>query len=164
MNIDYRMEYALGSDNLPITLSNASDLFTHVTPQRNFINFRKAHYASFNDDIELKLNKQQKPTIVYHAKKILRKAINAAAGRHIPQRRIKTVVAIFPIEAVKLSEKEIQRKSPEDPKITQLNHEINKLVQRQKRKKWIEFVQTLTHRGNCSKLWSTVKGILSSNA
>ena len=98
--------------------------------------------------------------------KTLRNAINAAAGRHIPQEIIKTVIANFPSEAVKLSEKreEFQRKHPIDPKITQRNHEINKLVQSQKCKMWIDFVQTLTHRGNCSKLWSTVKRLSSSNA
>ena len=55
------------------------------------------------------------------------------------------------------------RKTSRVPKITQLNIKINKIVQSHKRKKWIEFVQTLNHRGNCSKLWSTVKGISSSN-
>ena len=82
------------------------------------------------------------------------------------KKEFKKVVAIFLSEAVKLSEKrnEIQRKHPGDPKIMQLNLDINKLVQNQKHKKWIEFVQTLTHRGNCSKLWSTVKRLSSSNA
>ena len=43
---------------------------------------------------------------------------------------------------------------------------INKNVQRKnvKRKKWIKIVQTLTHRINCSKLWSTLKGLSSSIA
>ena len=50
-------------------------------------------------------------------KKTLRKAINAAAGRHISQGRILKKVAKFPSEAVKLSERdEIQRKHPGDPK------------------------------------------------
>ena len=39
----------------------------------------------------------------------------------------------------------------------------NKFVQSEKRKKWIEFVQTLTHRSSCFKLWNTVKGLSSSN-
>ena len=34
----------------------------------------------------------------------------------------------------------------------------------QNQKIWIEFVQTLTQRGNCSKFWSTVNGLWSSNA
>ena len=85
-------------------------------------------------------------------------AINAAAGRHIPQRIIKTVVANCPSEAVKISERdEIQGKYQGEPKTTQLIHEKNKFVESQKRRKLIEFVQTLTHRGSCFKLCSIVK-------
>ena len=136
---------------------------SHTQHHRTFINFRKAKRASFKDDIELKLKKQQRPN-VYHAEKTSRKAINAAVGRHLPQGRIKTVFANFPSEAVKLSEKrdEIQRKHPGDPKLTQPNHETSKLVQGQKRKKWVEIVQT--YRGKFSKLWSRVKGLSSGNA
>ena len=119
----------------------------HIQHHRTFIKFRKANRASFKDDIELKLKKQQRPN-VYPAEKTSRKSINAAVGRHIPQGRIKTVFANFPSEAVRRSEKrdEIQRKHPGDPKKTQRNHEISKLVQGHKRKKWVEFVQTLTQR------------------
>ena len=104
MNIDWRTEYALGSDHLPIVLSITYDLITYTTPQRTFINFRKADWARYKDNIDLKLKQQQRPINVYHAEKNLRNAIRAAAGRHIPQGRVKTVVAKFLSEAVKFSE------------------------------------------------------------
>ena len=107
MNIDWRTEYALGSNHLPIVLSITCDLITHTTPQRTFINFRKADWASFKDDIELKLKKQESPTNVYRAETLM-KAINAAAGRHIPPGRIQKVVANFPSEALELSEKRMK--------------------------------------------------------
>ena len=55
----------------------------------------------------------------------------------IPQGRVQILIAKFPSNAVKLCEKkdEIQRKYLGEPKITQLNHEINKRVKSQKRKK-----------------------------
>ena len=93
--------------------------------QKTFINFRKAGLASFKDDIELKLKKQQRPTNVYHAKKTLRKPINCAAGRHIPHGRIETVVANFPNEEVKLPEKRsYSKKTSKAPPKKQLNLEI----------------------------------------
>ena len=49
---------------------------------------------------KLKLKKQKSQENTF------RKAINAAAGRHIPQGTIKTVDADFPSETVKLSQKE----------------------------------------------------------
>ena len=39
----------------------------------------------------------------------------------------------------------------------------NKLVQVHKRTKWVELVKGLTHKGNTSKLWSTMK-YLSTNS
>ena len=94
-----------------VCMDPGSGCSTNTASQGTFINFRKAEWTSFKDGIELQL-KKQRPVNVYHAEKTLRKAINAAAGRHIPQGRIKKVVANFPSEAVKLSEKrdEIQRK------------------------------------------------------
>ena len=40
----------------------------------------------------------------------------------------------------------------------------NKLTKSQKRKKWIQFVQTLTHTGNCPKFRSPVKELSTNNA
>ena len=71
------------------------DLITHNT-SKYFHLLRKADWASFN--IELKLKKQRTAN-VHNAEKTLLKAINAAAGRHIPQGRIKTMFANFSSEA-----------------------------------------------------------------
>ena len=90
---ELRLAHGVRIRIVPFTNSSIHLLRSHhTTPQRTFIN------------IELKLKKQQRPTNVYHAEKNFRKSINAATGRHIPQRRIKTVVAHIPSEAVKLFE------------------------------------------------------------
>ena len=49
MNIDCRMEYALGSDHLPIVLSVTCDLIIHTTPQRTF---------NFSKELSAKLTRQ----------------------------------------------------------------------------------------------------------
>ena len=58
VDIDWCMEYALGSDHLSIVLSIACDLIT-TRPQRTVINFRKADWANFENDSELKLELKQ---------------------------------------------------------------------------------------------------------
>ena len=131
-------------DHLSLILTITCEPITHTIPQWTFIKTYKDDWASFKEDIQLKTEE----TNVHHAKNSLRKAINAAAGRHIPQGRLKRVVANLASEAVKVSEEkdETQRKHPRDPNITQLNHEINKFVQIQKRTTWIEFLQTYVER------------------
>ena len=89
--------------------------------------------------------------------KDLNESHNAAAGSHISQGRDK-VVANFPNEAVKFSEKEMKlKKNPPGPPKRATKPWSKKSVQGHKRKNWIKLVQTLTHRSNWSKLWSTVK-------
>ena len=102
---ELRLAHGIRIRIVPFTNSSIHHLRSHHTTPRTFIN------------IELKLKKQQRPTNVYHAEKNLSKSINAATGRHIPQRRIKTVVAHIPSDAVKLLKRdEIQRKHPGTPK------------------------------------------------
>ena len=81
------------------------------------------------------MKKQQRPTNAYPAEKALMKAIKAAASRYISQVRIKTCVANFPSESLKLSEKnEIKRNHPGDP-ITQLNHKKKQTCSKTKAQK-----------------------------
>ena len=121
------------------------------TPNRTFINFRKANWEGFREDI-------------YRAEKLFRRAIISAAGRHIPQGRIKKEVPKFPSKAVKLSKKrELQAKNPGHPEISNINVQTNKLFQDHKKTKWKDFVNGLTHKGNSSKLRSTVKALSNNN-
>ena len=165
MNIDWHTEQALGSDHLPIILTLNCEHTPSYSTRQTFINFRKADWQSFKEDLDLKLTYAKWPTNVYHAEKLFRKAITKAAARHIPQGRIKEVIANFPSDAAKLSKErdELQKEHPGDPRITELNYTINKKVIEHKRAKWTEFVKGMTHKGNSSKLWNAVKSLSSNN-
>ena len=61
----------------------------------------------------------------------------------MPQGKTKKVVASFPSEVVKLSEMRSKSKRRSSRPQNRANEPENKLVQSQKRKKWIEFVQNV---------------------
>ena len=126
MNNDWRTEYALGSDHLPIVLSITCDLITHTTPQRTFSNYRKADWASFKDDIELKLKKQQRPTNVYHAKKDLNESHKRSGWQaYLTRKNFKKGCKISSRSSKAFWKTWNSKKTSRGPQIMQLNLEIN---------------------------------------
>ena len=102
MKINWRSEYALGSDQLTIFQSIKFILVAHTIPPRNFINLRK-----------LKNNNDQQ-LLPYGED--LRKAIKAAAGKPISQGGTKSMAANISAKHEKCEEREeLHKKLSEQP-------------------------------------------------
>ena len=115
MNIEWTTESALGSDHIPIGLTLESEITLIEAPKRTFINFKKADWPSFREELEFTLAKTSFKSAA-KGEETFRKLVTKAASRHIPQGRIKSVIPNFPTEAIKLTkERRATRTSTRGP-------------------------------------------------
>ena len=52
-----------------------------------------------------------------------------------------------------------RKQDPASPRLSTMNDEITKATSDHKRRQWIEFVESIDHRTDSTKLWRTIKGI-----
>ena len=84
---------------------------------------------------------------------------NKASKQHIPAGRIPNILNANPTQTAKLMEDrdQIRRADPADPRLKDLNDEINTQTKVHRQEKWLE------HLENCGpgtkKLWDTIKSI-----
>ena len=52
-----------------------------------------------------------------------------------------------------------KKQDPASPQLSIMSDEITKLTSDHKRRQWIEFVESIEHRTDITKLWRTIKGI-----
>ena len=150
---------AINSDHLPIHVNISSGVKFIKAPNRTFINFKKADWNSFQDYIENQIDPEQEFSNPQQAEKFLRNVINTAAKIYIPSGRIPKLANSIPTEAAHLikSRDEVRELNPADPRIQELNYEINKIIANHKKEKW------LAHLANCEpngkRLWDTIKSL-----
>ena len=54
---------------------------------------------------------------------------------------------------------DLRKQDPTSPRLSTMNDEITKATSDHKRRQWREFVESIDHRTDSSKLWRTIKGI-----
>ena len=54
---------------------------------------------------------------------------------------------------------DLRKQDPVSPRLSTMNDEITKATSDHTRKKWREFVESIVHRTDITKLWRTIKGI-----
>ena len=54
---------------------------------------------------------------------------------------------------------DLRKQDPASPRLSTMNDEIIKATSDHKRRQWREFVESIDHRTDSSKLWRTIKGI-----
>ena len=154
----WKIETALSSDHLPILITLNTSVKKIKAPKRTFVNFIKADWENFTKYTEEEFENLDMTDDVCKAEKTFRKIINKAAGKHIPAGRIPKVNgSSIPDEASDLiQERNILRaQNPSDPRINELNDNINRLIAEHKREKWREHVGECNQ--NSKKLWNTIK-------
>ena len=154
----WKIKPALSSDHLPILITISTLVKKIKAPKRTYINFIKADWDKFTEYTEEEFGKIAMTDNVCTAEKTFRKILNKAAGRHIPAGRIpKTDGSLIPEEASDLIEERntLRATNPSDPRINELNNEINKKIADHKREKWREKVDEC--KQNSNKLWTTIK-------
>ena len=155
---NWKIEHALSSDHLPIIISINTSTKKIKAPKRTFVNFAKADWTKFTEYTEEEFEKSNLTSNVLKSEKIFRNIMNKAAGRHIPAGRIPKINGSnIPQEASELIETRntIRATNPSDPRIQELNIEINEKIADHKRQKWKENVEECSQ--NSKKLWNTIK-------
>ena len=54
---------------------------------------------------------------------------------------------------------DLRKQDPASPRLSTMNDENTKATSDNKRREWIEFVESIDHRTDSTKLWRTIKGI-----
>ena len=54
---------------------------------------------------------------------------------------------------------DLRKQDPASPRLSTMNDEITKATSYHKRRQWKEFVESIDHRTDSTKLWRTIKGI-----
>ena len=145
----------LGSDHLPILISLQMDLTMNSIPHRISFNLKKAYWDRYRKEIEDKLSKRRLPTNCQKGEKILRTIVLKAASRHIPSGL--HLINTEPIPADILERKRARDDLRSD--LQQMNDEITRTENEHRRNTRRQFVETLDHKTDPSKLWRTIKAI-----
>ena len=93
--------------------------------------------------------------------KLFRATLWKAASHHIHTGRRKFYMQQVPAEILAMMEErdDLRKQDPASPRLSTMNDEIIKATSDHKRRQWREFVESIDHRIDSTKLWWTIKGI-----
>ena len=150
MSTEWSVDTALRSDHNPIIVRVSLESKRTTTKRRTFVNFLKADWLAFKDFVEDRI-----PLLpvgdVLNMELALRKLLQAAARKHIRKGRIPPILPGFPTEAEKLTRQrdDLRRANPSNPRLTELNHEIQKKVKKHRQDKWVQHLEECDLRKGC---------------
>ena len=129
----------------------------HIT----YINLKKADWTRYRQDIERKLSSRHHPTDYQKDEKLFGATLLNAASHHIPSGRRRLYTQQVPAEIVAMMDErdDLRKQDPASPWLSTMNDEICKATSDHKRRQWREFVESINHRTDSTKLWRTIKGI-----
>ena len=150
----------LGSDHLLILISMQMDITINI-PHRTSFNLKKANWDRYRKEIENKLSKRRLPTNSQKGGKFLRTIILKAASRHIPSGRNRIHTEPVPAEILDRirARDDLRYRDPTSPALQQIHAEITRTTNEHRRNTWRQFVETLVHKTDSSKLWRSIKAI-----
>ena len=159
---DWQTKTTLGSDHLPILISLQMMPSSSPSLHRSYVNLKKADWPRYTQEIEDNLSKELPPIDCQRGERILRAAILKAASHHIPTGRHKlnhTEPLPSNITDMMRARDDLRSRDPISPALQQMNDEINRATNEHKQQKWRQFVETLDHKSDSTKLWRTIKAI-----
>ena len=151
----------MSSDHLPILIGLQTTATSSPARHRTYINLKKADWTGYRQEIERKLSSRHLPTDCQKDEKLFRATLLKAASHHIPTGRRKLYTQQVPAEILAMMEErdDLRKQDPASPRLSTMNDEITKATSDHKRRQWREFVESIDHRTDSSKLWRTIKGI-----
>ena len=156
----------LGSDHLPILIN--LQMYVPINPiqHRSSINLKKANWDRYSREIEDKLSKRRLPTNCQKGENNLRVIILKAASHHIPSGRHRLNTEPVPTEILEKlrARDDLRSRDSTSPALPEMNDEITRITNEHKRQKWRQFVETLDHKTDPTKLWRTIKAIYGKSA
>ena len=159
--VEWQTHTTMSSDHLPILIGLQTTASSSPAPHRTYINFNKADLTGHMQEIERKLSTRHLPTCCQKDEKLFRATLLKAAFHHIPTGRCKLYTQQVPAEilATKKERDDLRNQDPASPRLSIMNDEITKATSDHKRRQMREFVESIDHRTDNTKLWRTIKGI-----
>ena len=151
----------MSSDHLPILIGLQTTATSSSARHRTYINLKKDDWTGYRQEIERKLSSRHLPTDCQKDDKLFRDTLLKAASHHIPTGRCKLYTQQVQAEILAMMEErdDLCKQDPASPRLSTINDEITKATSYHKIKHWREFVESIDHRTDSTKLWRTIKGI-----
>ena len=134
-----------------------------ITPIQHHtsINLKNENWDRYSREIEDKLSKRRLLTDCQKGEKILHAIILKAASHHIPPGRHRINKEPVPTEILEKmkTRDDLRLRDPTSPALPEINDAITRTTNKHKRQKWRQFVETLDHKTDPTKLWRTIKAI-----
>ena len=158
---DWQTHTTMSSAHLPILIGLQTTATSSPARHRTYINLKKADWSRYRQEIERKLSSRHLPTDCQKDKKLFRATLLKAASHHIPTGRRKLYTQQVPAEILTMMEErdDLRKQDPASPRLPTMNDEITKATSDHKRRQWREFVESIDHRTDSTKLCRTIKGI-----
>ena len=151
---NWQTKMNLGSDHLPILISLQIDVTITPIQHRTSINMKKANWDRYSREMEDKLSKGRLPTDFQKGEKILRAIILKAASHHIPSLRHRINTEPVPTEVLEKMRvrDDLRSRDPTSHLLPEMNDEITRPTNEHKRQKCRQFVETVDHKTDPTKL------------
>ena len=158
---EWQTHTTMSSDHLPILIGLQTTATSSPARHRTYINLKKTDWTRYRQEIEHKLSYRHLPTDCQKDNKLFRATLLEAAFHHIPTGRRKLYTQQVPAEILAMMEErdDLRKLDPASPRLSIMNDEITKATPDHKRRQWGEFVVSIDHRTDSTRLWRTIKGI-----
>ena len=156
---EWQTHTTMSSDHLPILIGLQTTATSSPARHRTYINLKKADWTGYKQEIERKLSSRHLPTDCQKDEKLFRATLLKAASHHIPTGRRKLYTQQVPAEILAMMEErdDLRKQDPSSPRLSTMSDEITKATSDHKRRQWREFVESIDHRTDSTKLWRTIK-------
>jgi reverse transcriptase-like protein/retrotransposon-encoded endonuclease len=153
----------LSSDHLPIKITvNMKTQFRSEENKKMYTNYKKANWKNFTSEIETALENTTDPTDVHNSNKIITNLIIKADKHNIPKGKINAHHIILPenIRSKIQERNKLRKQDSKNPNLTEMNKEINKLIQTHRSNQWKEKLnENWSHKINTKKFWTILNNL-----
>ena len=159
---------SLGSDHLPILIELPLESSIHFSTKKSFINFLRADWRQFTEEIESRCLTSRFPSSVTAGEKFFRDLVLRAARHHIPAGRHRHYTLSFSPESAFLAAEidlGCHKNQPMEPTQhyhftpSQLIFQLLNQTAKDKRNKRRKFLQTWDYRTGARKFWKMVRSL-----
>ena len=158
---EWQTQTTMSSDHLSILIRLQTTATSSPARHRSYIDLKKADWTRYRQEIERQLSSRHLPTDCQKEEKLFRATLWKDASHHIPTvgRRLYTLQIPAEILVIMEERDDLDKQDPASPQLSTINDEITKATSDHKRRQWREFVESIDHRTDNTKLWRTIKGI-----
>ena len=149
----------MSSNDMPIFIGLQTTSTSSLAWHRTYINLKKDDWTGYKQEIERKISSRHLPTDYQKGEQLLRATLLKAASHHNPTGRRKLYTQQVTVEIVAMMEERdvLRMQDPASPRSSTMTDEITTATSDYKRRQWREFVESIDHRTDSTKLWRTIK-------